>query len=600
MAAREPLGAHMTTTHDGESGTAAPTRTRPRRPEHPPEYYEAIKDRFAEARDLRLSYRPEGTAQYLTDLSGELEKFEADPYGGEIVEREPIDDSVEVLFIGGGFSALLTSARLREIGVESIRIVERGADVGGTWYWNRYPGVACDVVAYDYLPLLDEMEYVPTRHYARGDEIFNHCKAIAERYNLYELAVFQTTVISTVWDNEEQMWQVATDRGDRMRAKFVVCANGTLTKPKLARIAGMESFNGQSFHTSRWDYEYTGADLELLSDKVVGIIGTGATAVQAIPHLGEHAKELFVFQRTPSSIDVRADWETDPEWAAKLEPGWQAARRLKAMTDPPLSAMQVEQRVGMTPDEKVRRQEMANIDYMMRIHRRIDEIVDDQATADALKPWYMFMCKRPCFHNEYLPTFNRPNVHLVDTNGKGILEIDPKGPVFDGRTYEVDLLIYATGFEVQKTGTYNQIIGRGGLDLQDKYRDGVRTVLGIHTSGFPNMFIMGGYQASFNFNLTDVLQAQGDHIAACIDFVRQNGHDTLDCTTESEEWWVQEVIAHRGKTNRNQECTPGYYNFEGEFNRRQDGNYNAGFPKYGAHLRSVRESLPDHFSFTER
>jgi cation diffusion facilitator CzcD-associated flavoprotein CzcO len=572
---------------------------RPERVVHPPEYYEQIKQRFAEARDLRLSYRPEGRNQFVTELEGDLARYETDPYAEETIDREPINDTVEVLFIGGGFSALLTSARLREVGVESIRIVERGADVGGTWYWNRYPGVACDVVAYDYLPLLDELQYVPTRHYARGDEIFGHCKAIANKYNLYELAVFQTTVTSTTWVEDEQLWHVGTDRGDVMRAKFVICANGTLTKPKLARIKGMESFVGHSFHTSRWDYDYTGLDLTNLADKVVGIIGTGATAVQAISHLGANAKELFVFQRTPSSIDVREDWETDQKWAATLEPGWQAKRRLKALTAPPLSAVQIEKRADMSVEEKVQKQEAANIDYMMRIHKRIEDIVEDPATAEALKPWYMFMCKRPCFHNEYLPTFNRPNVHLIDTNGKGITEIGPDGPIFEGQEFKLDLLIYATGFEVQKTGTYNVITGQGGLDLQDKYEEGIRTVLGIHTHGYPNMFIMGGYQASFNFNLTDVLQAQGDHIAACIDHVRKNGYDTLDCTAEAEEWWVEEVIAHRGKTSRNAECTPGYYNFEGEFNRRQDGNYNGGFPKYGAHMADVRAHMNERFIFTK-
>ncbi len=584
---------------------STPREDRPAKPprrervERPQAYYDEIKERFAAERDLRLSYRPEGTAQFITDLSGPLAQYETDPYGGPIIERDPIDDTVEVLFIGGGFSALLTSARLREVGVESIRMVEKGGDVGGTWYWNRYPGVACDVVAYDYLPLLDEMGYVPTRHYARGEEILNHCRAIAERYDLYGLAVFQTTVTSTIWNEDERLWYVGTDRGDTMRARFVVCANGTLTKPKLARIQGMDSFKGHSFHTSRWDYDYTGQDLEKLSDKVVGIIGTGATAVQAVPGLGENSKELYIFQRTPSSIDVRDDWETDPEWAATLQPGWQAERRAKMFTEPPLTAIQIEKRASMTREDKIRAQENANIDYMMRIHRRIEDIVEDKATAEALKPWYMFMCKRPCFHNDYLPTFNRPNVHLIDTHGKGITEIAEEGPVFDGKVYPLDLLIYATGFEVQKTGTWNRIVGEGGLDLQDKYAEGIRTMVGIHTHGFPNLFIMGGYQASFNFNLTDVLQAQGDHIAACIDYVRRHGYATLDVTPEAEEWWVQQVIEHRGKTNRNAECTPGYYNFEGEFNRRQDGNYNAGFPKYYAHLGNVREEIERHFAFNE-
>jgi len=558
-------------------------------------YYDAIKRRFAEERDLRLAYRPEGTQQFTSELNGELAKYASDPYGGEIEPRAPIVDEVEVLFIGGGFSALLTSARLREKGVESIRIVERGADVGGTWYWNRYPGVACDVVAYDYLPLLDEMGYVPTRHYAGGAEILDHCRAIARRYDLYKLAVFQTTVTSTVWNEEERLWHVGTDRGDAMRARFVVCANGTLSKPKLAKIAGMEKFRGHSFHTSRWDYAYTGEQLERLRDKTVGIIGTGATAVQAVPGLGASAKQLFVFQRTPSSIDVRNDWPTDPKWAASLEPGWQAARRARALAEPPQMLGRGRVPENETREQKIRRQERENIDYMMRIHRRIEKIVEDPQTAEALKPWYMFMCKRPCFHDEYLPTFNRPNVRLVDTHGKGITEIRERGPVFDGVEYAVDLLIYATGFEVQKTGIWNRIVGRAGLELDAKYADGIRTLLGIHTRGFPNLFIMGGYQASFQFNLTDMLQTQGDHIAACIDWVRQRGLATIDPTEEAEEWWVQEVIAHRGKTSRNHDCTPGYYNFEGESNRRQDGNYNGGFRQYWLHQGEVRERMEESF-----
>ena len=571
-----------------------------KRERKPQEYYDQIKERFAEERDLRLGYRPQGTQQFTSDLTGELEKYAIDPFAEDKIERDPINDSVEVLFIGGGFSALLTSARLREKGIESIRIVERGADVGGTWYWNRYPGVACDVVGYDYLPLLDEMDYVPVNHYSRGPEILGHCQAIAKKYDLYDLAVFQTTVTSTVWNEEEQMWHVGTDRGDLMRAQFVICANGTLSKPKLSKINGMTKFKGHSFHTSRWDYQYTGEKLENLKDKVVGIIGTGASAVQAVPELAKTAKHLYVFQRTPSSIDIRDDWPTDPNWARKLKPGWQAKRRERvlAMSEP--SPEEKAKMASVSREEKIKKQENANIDYMMRIHRRIDETVEDKATADALKPWYMFMCKRPCFHNEYLPSFNQDNVTLVDTQGKGITEINELGPEFEGETYELDLLIYATGFEVQKTGIYNTIVGKDGQNLDDKYKDGVRTLLGIHTQGYPNLFIMGGYQASFQFNLTDMLQTQGDHIAACIDYVRQNGYHSMDPTHDAEEWWVQEVIEHRGKTNRNAECTPGYYNFEGESNRRQDGNYNGGFRTYFTHQGNVREKMADNFVFTTK
>ena len=556
-------------------------------------YYDAIKQKFAEQRDLRLKYRPEGTMQFTSDFAGGLSKYAVDPYGGEFEPREPINDFVEVLFIGGGFSALLTSARLRERGVQSIRIVERGADVGGTWYWNRYPGVACDVVSYDYLPLLDELDYVPKDHYAKGPEILAHCQAIAKKYDLYDLAVFQTTVTSTLWNEDEKLWHLETDRGDLMKARFVICANGTLSKPKLDRIDGLESFAGHSFHTSRWDYHYTGQALENLDDKVVGIIGTGATAVQAIPGLGESSKELYVFQRTPSSIDIREDWPTDPNWARRLKPGWQAERRERALNPPSRTTPRSE-----SLEEKIRRQENANIDYMMRIHRRIEAVVKDEATAEALKPWYMFMCKRPCFHNDYLPAFNRPNVHLVDTRGKGITEITKRGPLFEGTQYELDLLIHATGFEVQKTGIYNRIVGVDGLDLSEKYDTGVRTLLGVHSVGYPNLFIMGGYQASFQFNLTYILQMQGDHIAQCIAYARAHGHEMMDATPEAEEWWVQEVIANRGKTTRNEKCTPGYYNFEGEHQRRQDGNYNGGVTRYLGHMHNVREQMAEHFAFS--
>jgi len=564
----------------------------------PQTFYDGVKERFAQARDLRLKYRPEGTAQYTSDLTGALAKYEIDPHADDAAARAPITDTVECLFIGGGFSALLTAARLRERGVTSIRIVERGADVGGTWYWNRYPGAACDVPAYDYLPLLDEMNHVPQRLYAKGPEIFAHCQAIARRYALYDLAVFRTTVTSTTWDDAEKLWRIGTDRGDAMKARFVICANGTLSKPKLSKIRGMETFRGHAFHSSRWDYAFTKDDLSGLADKVVGIIGTGASAVQAIPRLARAAKALYVFQRTPSSIDFRNDRPTDPDWVARLKPGWQQARRMKHMKGREVDAEKRAELAALSREEKIRAQENANIDHMMRIHRRIEEIVEDPATAQALKPWYMFMCKRPCFDDEYLPAYNRSNVHLVDTQGRGITQIDEDGPVFDGRAYPLDLLIYATGFEVQKTGIYNQIRGRRGLEINQTYADGLRTLFGVHTHGYPNLFIMGGYQASFQFNLTFMLQTQGDHIAECIAYARDRGHAEIDVSPDTEEWWVQEVIAHRGKTNRNQDCTPGYYNFEGQFNRRQDGNYNGGFLQYYTHMQAVRGELDAHFVFS--
>ncbi len=377
--AAEPRGYQQRCRKPKKSHLSSGPRTVPRSPaessstrcapvDKPQEYYDEIKQKFAEARDLRLSYRPDGRAQYTSELTGELAKYEIDPYVETPISRDPITDTVEVLFIGGGFSALLTAARLRERGVESIRIVERGGDVGGTWYWNRYPGVACDVSAYDYLPLLSEMNYVPGSFYAKGPEILAHCQAIARRYDLYDLAVFQTTVTSTTWDPEAKLWRIGTDRGDTMSARFVICANGTLSKPKLSKIEGMETYKGHSFHSSRFDYKYTGQDLSGLKDKVVGIIGTGASAVQIIPRVGKVAKELYVFQRTPSAIDIRDDTPTDPQWAASLQPGWQKERREKHMRGPQLTEQQKADLAALPRDEKIRRQENQNIEHMMRIH----------------------------------------------------------------------------------------------------------------------------------------------------------------------------------------------------------------------------------------
>jgi hypothetical protein len=327
------------TVSEPEPASARPSRVRNFDPLKPPtdkpqSYYDGIKQRFADERDLRLSYRPEGRSQYTTDLSGALAAHEVDPSAAKIIEREAITDTVDVLCIGGGFSALLAAARLREKGVESIRIVENGADVGGTWYWNRYPGIACDTPSYDYIPLLDETGKVPSSYYAKGPEIYAHCQEIARKYDLYKLAVFQTTVTSTVWDAAAGLWRIGTDRGDKMSARFVIVANGTLSQPKLSKIDGMERFKGHSFHTSRFDYEYTGHDLSNLKDKTVGIIGTGASAVQIIPRVGAASKELYIFQRTPSAIDLRDDVPTDPEWAASLAPGWQKERRMKHMRGP--------------------------------------------------------------------------------------------------------------------------------------------------------------------------------------------------------------------------------------------------------------------------
>ena len=222
------------------------------------------------------------------------------------------------------------AARMKEAGFDDIRMIETAGDFGGTWYWNRYPGAMCDVESYCYLPLLEELNYIPQHKYSFAPEILEHSRRIARHYGLYENACLQTSITNLTWDESDQHWIIETNRQDKMRARYVAMANGPLSRPKLPGIPGINDYRGHTFHTSRWDYAYTGGDsygnLTNLKDKRVGIIGTGATAVQCIPHLGEWAKELYVFQRTPSSIDVRNNRATDADWAANLKPGWQQER----------------------------------------------------------------------------------------------------------------------------------------------------------------------------------------------------------------------------------------------------------------------------------
>src|SRR5215471_10223285 len=247
-----------------------------------------------------------GAADYMA-MEGEFKKYLDDVYSEPPIPREALSDTCEILVVGAGFGGLLLWHKLSEAGFTDARFCEKGGDVGGTWYWNRYPGIACDVESYSYFPLLEEMEYIPTMKFASGFEIFEYCQKMAEKFDFYDHCLFHTTVEKTVWDQEAGRWTVHTDRGDVMRARFVILANGILTTPKLARIDGMEKYEGESFHTSRWNYDID------LRGKTVGIIGTGATAIQAVPELAKIVGQLYVFQRTPSSIDIRDQRTTTEE-----------------------------------------------------------------------------------------------------------------------------------------------------------------------------------------------------------------------------------------------------------------------------------------------
>jgi len=564
---------------------------------------DALRAKYREERDKRI--RADGNDQYL-EVKGALAHFVDDPYVEPGFARAPLTDGVEVVVIGGGFGGLLAAARLREAGIDDVRIIEKAGDFGGTWYWNRYPGAMCDVESYIYLPLLEELQYVPSEKYARAPEILAHSQAIGRKYELYRRACFQTEVTEMRWDAAGARWSISTNRGDRMRAHHVVMSNGPLNRPKLPGIPGIESFRGHSFHTSRWDYTYTGGDsngnLTGLQGKRVGIIGTGATAVQCVPHLGAAAEHLYVFQRTPSSIDVRANRPTDLQWAQNLKPGWHQQRMdnfnilvtggfqeedlvSDGWTDiirKLLVMVQKDEGGAVSRDGIAKTMELADFQKMEQIRARVDSIVHDRQTAEALKPYYRQFCKRPCFHDEYLDTFNRPNVTLVDTKGKGVERITAKGVVFGGVEYELDCLIYATGFEVGTDYTRRagyEIYGRDELSLTKKWASGVATLHGMHTRSFPNCFIMGPQQTGFTVNYPHMLNEQSKHIAYIIKHAVDNGVQTVEVSEEAEKEWVDTIIRMAVLAQEFLEnCTPGYYNNEGKPGERsgQNGFYGGG------------------------
>ena len=567
---------------------------------------DALRDKYRVERDKRL--REDANDQY-NEIKGEFSNFIEDPYITVDIDREPFTDEVEVAIIGGGFGGLIAGARLSELGFEDIRIIEKGGDFGGTWYWNRYPGAACDTEAYIYLPLLEELDYVPSQKYAHAPEILSHSKNIAEKYGLYENACLQTEVTGMQWDALASRWVIQTNRQDRFKAKFVIMSNGPLHRPKLPGIDGINSFRGHTFHTSRWDYEYTGGDsngaLEGLRDKRVAIIGTGATAVQCTPHVGEAAKQLYVFQRTPSSIDVRANRKTDPEWAASLKPGWQKERMdnfnilcsggvveedlvKDGWTEIIRNLISMANYRGEDTnwDEVPQLMEIADFQKMEQIRSRAAELVEDPKTAESLKPYYRQFCKRPCFHDSYLQTFNRDTVELVDTNGQGVERITQKGVVAGGKEYEVDCIIFATGFEVGTSYVRRSgydVTGLDGINLSDKWAEGMRTLHGVMTSGFPNLFIISNSQAGFTTNFPHAMDETSQHIGYILNECRKDNLDSIDVEKEAEDKWVEEIIGvSRFASDFQESCTPGYYNNEGKPNPKsvQNGPYGKGSRPY--------------------
>ena len=574
----------------------------------------ALQQKYEHERDKRKM--DEGQGQYVETIRGKFANYSRDPWTDPDFTRAPLNDHAEVVIAGGGFGGLLAGARLHEAGFRDIRIIDDGGDFGGTWYWNRYPGAMCDIEAHIYLPLLEELNHTPKHRYAYAAESLELSRKIGQRYGLYEKACFQTVITAARWIESDQKWLIETNRGDRMTAGYFIMACGRQSLPKLPGIAGIGSFGGHAFHSSRWDYAYTGGSetdfrLTKLQDKRVAVIGTGATAIQIVPEVAKWARQLYVFQRTPSAVYVRGQKETGPDYADMTTRGWQKERRhnfqhllnatrqdrdlvddgwtdLSRGMKPLLSTKEMTERLGRAPtaDEKSRVAELADYRVMNRIRSRVEEIVKDPTTAEALKPYYRWLCKRPCFHDDYLEAFNSSNVELVDTQGRGVEKFTERGIVVGDKEYEVDCVVFATGFEagisyVRLTGF--DPIGRDGVLLSRHWQNGVRTLHGITTDGFPNLLFLGGNQHSAGAsNAVHLLDEQASHAAYIVTEAKRRGHRTVEPSAEVVDGYTDMI--RNSPNNKTQmkfyaSCTPGYYNGEGKGSKPEDlffGNRYAG------------------------
>jgi cation diffusion facilitator CzcD-associated flavoprotein CzcO len=550
---------------------------------------ERLRKKYLEERNKRL--RADGNDQYI-EVKGQLAHYLDDPYT-PVTPRDPKTDHVTFAFIGGGFAGLATAARLTEAGIKDVRIIEKGGDFGGTWYWNRYPGAQCDTASLVYMPLLEETGHMPTEKYAHAPEILAHCRRIGTQYRLYDNALFHTEVSDLKWDEAQSRWIITTNRGDVFTAQFIGMGTGPLHVPKLPGISGIESFKGHSFHTSRWDYDYTGGDplgapMDKLADKRVGIIGTGATSVQCVPHLARAASALYVFQRTPSSVDVRANAPIDPNWFAGIaSPGWQqrwlenfTANQAGGNAEEDLVqdgwtdlSRRIRARIVQLPREQRSVANMraafedSDFEKMEEIRNRVDATVGDRKTADKLKAWYGQLCKRPCFHDQYLQAFNTPGTHLIDTDGKGVERITENGVVVADKEYQLDCIIYASGFEVgteYKRRSGFDMAGRGGVKLSKHWAEGMRTKHGIHVHGFPNAFFVQPTQgANLISNVPHNLTEAAKTIAVMVRHAQHNGFKQIEVTKDAEDKWVELLLTGVGRMIGGPDCTPGYYNNEG-------------------------------------
>ncbi|CAI7645809.1 unnamed protein product [Penicillium glandicola] len=594
------------------------------------------QDRYEVERQKRL--RPDGPTQYVGWSNESTNNLHSN--GNIAIDSNLLQQKkVRVLIVGAGFGGLLFAVRLLQSGFLSateILFVDTAGGFGGTWWWNKYPGLACDVESYTYMPLLEETHYMPSQKYVSGPELREHANRIAGQWNLSERALFQTDVNKLTWDGQDSQWIVhITPHGQSpttIQSDFVILATGLLNSPKIPKLEGLDTYQGKVFHTSRWDYDYTGGSpsspaMHKIQDKTIGFVGTGASAIQAIPHLAQWAKKVVVFQRTPSSVDWRHNHSTDRTWWTKMVqaggPGWQRERMenfnaflsnehpLPAvnLVDDAWAKMQsfsvlIGSTSGLDPDHLTRMQKL-DFHRQEAIRHRVETTVTDQATARVLKPWYPGWCKRPCFSDDFLPAFNRSNVSLIDTNGKGIRTVTDRGILADGQEYDVDAIIFGTGYSLGGSTDQGDLIvtGRDNQVLQEKWQKGLTSLHGVMTNGFPNLFFPGPSQSGAAANQVYVLDQLAVHVARIISesgkLVSERNPDVtvsgfaVEPSPSSEEEWTAKVLMRARALAGVMNCTPSYFNREGLIFSSHEALLAAQFSIWGEGIKSYVKEIED-------
>ncbi|KAI1477690.1 FAD/NAD(P)-binding domain-containing protein [Daldinia eschscholtzii] len=595
------------------------------------EEFARVQAKYSEEAQKRV--RPEGADQFQTlEQSGSDQlRHLADDFWANHAALDALQsplkagDRPKFLIAGAGIGGIGAAVRLIEAGfsADQIRIIETAGGIGGTWYWNRYPGLHCDVESYVYLPLLEETGFVPSQKYSSGIEIRKYLEDIVKRWNLQDKILFRSKLDKIEWDENTRLWKcdITTERGPKgdqkttfkVEAEFVWVTAGLLSKPQVPKLAGVgiEGFKGDAFHTARWDYDVTGGsqeevfpELSKLKDKRVGIVGTGATAIQVVPCLADYAKELHVFQRTPAAVYGRGQKPTDPEEWKKIagQPGWHEARRQNLALNisncappgvPDLVDDEWSRQVayaGLVGDPEFAFVSPEKIPEVIgqflardapnqaRLRARIAEIVKDKETAEKLTPWYPVWCKRPTFSDTYLQSFNKPNVHLIDTDGKGVDSVTPEGLVANGQEIPLDVIVFSTGYRGPSADGADPskragvaVHGRDGKTIEEAWANtGAATLHGYGIHGFPNLFWHSPLQSGVGANHAHVLDVQCKLIAYVLATAHQKvgglnkSGVTVEVEEAAQEAWSMKIMQGAGRFATVTVCTPSYINNEGK------------------------------------